>query len=79
MKADPKSIKQLKNLLHNHQEVLAAYIFGSRAKEQALPGSDLDLGLVIEDPKKLDYGQLYAEISRLFPNPKQPPFLFSSS
>lgn len=46
---NPKTIARLRQVLKKEPEVLAAYLFGSQAKNQVRPDSDLDLAIVVSD------------------------------
>ena len=39
-------------------QILAAYVFGSRAKARAIPGSDLDLALLLQEDAETDFDLL---------------------
>ena len=54
---DPQEVDRLKALLHpvfaKHDEIVAVYLFGSHATEEATPRSDIDLGAVYREAPAL--------------------------
>lgn len=60
---DGKTIEKLRKVLAKEPEVLAAYLFGSRALGYAAKKSDLDIGLVVKDEDRVDYRRLYSRVS----------------
>ncbi|MGI6285867.1 nucleotidyltransferase domain-containing protein [Neomoorella humiferrea] len=45
---DKKIYKQLKSYFNEQQNIRMAFLFGSRAKGRARPGSDADVGIYLE-------------------------------
>ncbi|PRR76189.1 type VII toxin-antitoxin system MntA family adenylyltransferase antitoxin [Neomoorella humiferrea] len=45
---DKKIYKQLKSYFNEQQNIQMAFLFGSRAKGRARPGSDADVGIYLE-------------------------------
>lgn len=60
---DQKTIVRLQKALAKEPEVLAAYLFGSRALDYAAKKSDLDIGLVVKDTEKADYRKFYGRVA----------------
>jgi predicted nucleotidyltransferase len=54
---DPELVSRLQTALYpvfdRHREIIAAYLFGSHATEEATSQSDIDLGVVFAAPPKL--------------------------
>jgi predicted nucleotidyltransferase len=51
--------------------ILAVYLFGSEAEGTATPESDIDIGIVLNNPENLEdtrplYHAVYTELSRVF-------------
>jgi len=46
-------VQSLSAFFGDHQEVVAAYLFGSRAREQAGPLSDIDIAVLVKDGNPL--------------------------
>lgn len=59
------TLKQIKNaavhIFRNYKEVKCAYLFGSYAREEAKPTSDVDI-LVVSDPMGLNFYGMAAEL-----------------
>ncbi len=51
----PQSKNTIKKVCTSYQEILAAYVFGSRAKGGATAGSDLDLALLLEKDTEQEF------------------------
>ncbi|MFO8032540.1 MAG: nucleotidyltransferase domain-containing protein [Desulfohalobiaceae bacterium] len=64
---DCEYIESIKQECQKHQEILAAYIFGSRARGQAGAGSDLDLAVLLYEQagQDFDYLELKVALERL--------------
>lgn len=58
----------LGKILQAEENIIAAYVFGSRIKGTAGKKSDLDLALVVKDESLVSYGALYLQINNLFPS-----------
>ncbi len=43
-------VRQLKNALADREEVAVAYLFGSVARQEASPGSDVDVAILLAKP-----------------------------
>jgi len=48
---DDSRIDRLEAALGEHQEILVAYLFGSAARGTSGPGSDLDVAVLLRDPR----------------------------
>ena len=61
------TFKQIKNaakhIFFQHKEVKCAYLFGSYARNQATPKSDVDI-LVVSDPMGLDFYGMSVELEQ---------------
>jgi len=53
----------LTDLFMEDSNIIFAYLFGSLARDQRKPLSDVDLAIYVKDLKKLDYLSLFGEIS----------------
>lgn len=51
----------------NHLPVLAVYLIGSQAREQAREDSDVDIAVVVENRKKSNLRQIINSLSNEFP------------
>ncbi|MBM4338161.1 MAG: nucleotidyltransferase domain-containing protein [Deltaproteobacteria bacterium] len=58
-------IDLLTPFLKEDSNVVFAYLFGSLAKKQKKPLSDVDLGIYVKNIKKLDYLSFYDKISKI--------------
>jgi len=48
---DPATlIERMRPILGRHPEIAAAWLFGSAAREELRPDSDIDVGLLLRDP-----------------------------
>jgi len=56
---DPNLTRRLAELLGPREEILEAYLFGSRARGQAQPHSDVDVAVYIDDARADDTGYGY--------------------
>lgn len=61
---DKKTIKKIQEILAKQPDVLAVYLFGSAARGQAHPKSDLDIGVVVSSAKGIDYGKLSVSLDQ---------------
>ena len=59
MIADPQLTERLAELLDPRAEILEAYLFGSHARGQAQPHSDVDVAVYIDDARADDTGYGY--------------------
>ena len=57
--ADPRLIERLAGVLDPREEILEAYLFGSRARELAQRHSDLDIAVYIDEARADDTGHGY--------------------
>jgi len=55
---DKKTIRKIQKILQGQPNVIAAYLFGSTARGQTHPKSDLDIGVVLKDEESLSFGEL---------------------
>lgn len=51
--------------------IIAVYLFGSESEGATTTRSDIDIGIVLKDPKKLEdtlplYNAIYSELSKVF-------------
>ncbi len=51
--------------------IIAVYLFGSESEGATTIRSDIDIGIVLKDPKKLEdtlplYNAIYSELSKVF-------------
>jgi len=58
-------IDLLTDLLTEDSNTIFAYLFGSLVKNKKKPLSDVDLGVYVENIKKLDYLSFYEKISNI--------------
>lgn len=65
MKLDPKQMEKLQEIFKKMPQVLAVYLYGSRVKGYAAKGSDLDIAIVVDDIKGVDYDMFYFPISEV--------------
>lgn len=65
MQFDSKQLQKLQNIFKKMPEVLAVYIYGSRIKGYAAKGSDLDIAIVVDDIKDINYDKFYFPISEI--------------
>lgn len=65
MPLDKKVIAGLKKALAKEPNVLAAYLFGSKAMGKARPDSDMDLAIVVKDRTKKEEFYFLKRISHL--------------
>ena len=56
---DPHLPERLAGLLESREEVLEAYIFGSQARAQVQPHSDIDVAVYIDETRAEDAGYGY--------------------
>ncbi len=59
-----KEFEKIMQQVKNHPKVNAVYLFGSYAKNEAKPISDIDIAVILKDPNKndeTDIGSLYSE------------------
>lgn len=56
------AIKKIQKILAKQPNVIAAYLFGSAARGQTHPKSDVDIGVVVSDVAGIDYGELCLKI-----------------
>ncbi len=56
-------IGHLAGFLSDNPNVIFAYFFGGLAKEKSNPLSDVDIAVYVKDTKKLDYLELFSEIT----------------
>lgn len=56
------AIKKIQKILAKQPNVIAAYLFGSAARGQTHPKSDVDIGVVVSDVAGIDYGELCFKI-----------------
>ena len=56
---DPHLTRRLAELLDPREEILEAYLFGSHARVQAQPHSDVDVAVYIDDARADDTGYGY--------------------
>ncbi len=64
-------IKKIQKILAKQPNVIAAYLFGSAARGQTHPKSDVDIGVVLKDEESLSFGELVslmAMIDEVVPN-----------
>lgn len=62
-----ETIKKVAGLLAQYPAVELAYLYGSRVRGGVHPGSDLDLAVVVGEPKKIAFGVLYSNLIRRVP------------
>jgi len=55
--------EKISSLCKKHPKVIAAYLFGSYAKESAGEGSDVDIALILEDHKPNNFEYLNFKVS----------------
>lgn len=60
--------KSLSRLLASYPQIVAGYIFGSRLKRRANPGSDLDIGVICFRKSKLSPIELELKLEKVFTN-----------
>lgn len=67
LKKIPENIHQkmgaLTDFLANDPQIIFAYLFGGLARERLNPLSDVDLSVFVQSPKRLDFLELFGEIS----------------
>jgi predicted nucleotidyltransferase len=54
MRIPADSLAAVERVMGAHHEVLAVYMFGSRARDSARPDSDIDLGVLYRVPQTLE-------------------------
>ena len=59
MITDPQLTRRLAELLDPREEILEAYLFGSHARAQAQPHSDVDVAVYIDEARADDTGYGY--------------------
>ena len=52
--ADPDLVARLADALEEREEVLEAYLFGSRARGRQRPGSDVDVAVYVDEARAED-------------------------
>ena len=58
MKPDPQLFNLIKQACTSYGSILAAYVFGSQATNQARPASDVDIALLLEPGKEHEFDYL---------------------
>lgn len=66
MNISKEKIGQLEKIFIKQQNVVAAYVYGSRIKGYANVKSDLDLAIVVDDVDRINYQDLYLKINQIF-------------
>lgn len=66
MEISSRMVEQVERILKPEPNIIAGYLFGSRMSNYAASKSDLDLALVVSDPKKAAYEDLYLKIAKVF-------------
>ena len=51
-------VKEIISVCENHREIIAAYVFGSRAMGKYKRGSDVDIALLLNDREARDFQYL---------------------
>lgn len=64
MELNPQSLEKLQNIFKKMPQILAVYLYGSRVKGYATKNSDLDIAVVVDDVKDINYGDLYFKVSQ---------------
>ena len=59
MTPDPHLTERLAELFDPREEILEAYLFGSHARRQAHPHSDVDVAVYVDDARADDTGYGY--------------------
>ena len=57
--AERRLVERLAELLDPREEILEAYLFGSHARGQAQPHSDVDVAVYVDDARAVDTGYGY--------------------
>lgn len=65
MDLDSQSFKSLQKIFKKLPEVVAVYFYGSRAKDYAHKSSDLDIAVVVDNIKGIDFGDLYFQVNQI--------------
>ena len=58
-------LEKLQKLFKKMPQVLAVYFYGSRIKGYEAKNSDLDIAVVVDDIKGIDYGKLYLQVTKI--------------
>ncbi len=58
-------ITQLREFLQKDHNIIFAYLFGSMTQKNPSPLSDIDLAIYVKDLKKLNYLNLFTEITNI--------------
>jgi hypothetical protein len=57
--------RQCQQRLENDPNVIAAYIFGSRAQDYAHPHSDIDVALLVEDRQQVSHRNYFRKLAQI--------------
>lgn len=68
MKLDKKTEKAIEKVFRSQPQTLAVYLYGSKIAGYERKSSDLDIAIVVDDTRSIDYGKLTLEANRIFPN-----------
>lgn len=62
---DEKDIQKIKNVFSKHANIKTVILYGSRAKGNYKPGSDIDLTIVTNDMSYLELNKIKNELDEL--------------